>query len=137
MLVDIHLANTSALLRLCASLAGSGRTQHNTQRGCVGRALNPHACDADANLDHSRDDGLGLALRLNGQCSHVLNRASLGRHFYRQQYRRLILSGLIALMAMATVYGRSISMGFATVVVLLSACFVAHQTGKRLSASPN
>ena len=38
---------------------------------------------------------LRLALRLNGQRSRVLDRAFLAHHFYRQQWRRLILPGLI------------------------------------------
>ncbi|AFT84790.1 hypothetical protein BUPH_06809 [Paraburkholderia phenoliruptrix BR3459a] len=66
-----------------ASAAARNVRNDNTQRGRVGRALDTYACDADANLNHARDDGLGVALRLNGQGSRVLNWAFFVSYFYR------------------------------------------------------
>lgn len=49
----------------------------------------------------------------------------------------LFMGAVVAFMGLVTVWARSWSMGFSTVVVLCAACFVARQTGKRLSTSPD
>lgn len=49
----------------------------------------------------------------------------------------LFMGAVVALMGVVSVWARSWSMGFAAVVALSAACFVAHRTGERLSTSPD